>query len=422
MPMNKFASVELSYENDRRMDYQLFAEFLRLAGVYVYEYNKTVDSDKIAEIETDAECTGRYEILSEDLSEAADARAKLRVLHQKLRDVISQTALEECYEKLEEIFLKHGLLQAGVNLQYFRAITEHSDMKGVLEEAGDRFEAAADDLVAAIKENPVYENNCHMRYARMFCKQKANLAKYLCKQSVVYEVKELASESLLFLGDFPDFSNGWVLLGFIYEISKTYTRDAIDAFQRALKQEGEKKYMYSVYYWLGKRCEEYEFLEEETDEIYRKAHGYMPKYRNTYKLARSAYRKQDWQEALARFDECLGYLEGKDNYLDPLEQEYMFKVNIHKSYIYLEKKDYYNAILNANAALELREGIVAGESMPNQYTRFYFEMYGDEAGKMIGLAEKKMSSRQAYQYLARAYREIDMPKEADEYLKLAEQA
>lgn len=420
--MNKFASVELSYENDRRMDYQLFAEFLRLAGVYVYEYNKTVDSDKVAEIETDAECTGRYEILSEDLPEAADQREKLGILHQKLQDAISQTALEECYEKLEEIFLKHGLLQAGVNLQYFRAITDQPAMKEVLEDAGKRFENAADDLVDIIKKNPTYENNCHMRYARMFCKQKANLAKYLYKQAVVYYVNELAAEGLAFLDDFPDFSNGWVLLGFIYEISKTYTRDAIDAFQRALKQEGRKKYMYSVYYWLGKRCEEYEFLEEETDEIYRKAHGYMPKYRNTYKLARSAYRKKEWIEALARFDECLGYLEGKSNYLDPLEQEYMFKVNIHKCYINLEKKDYYNAILSANAALELRKGIDGGKSTQNQYTRFYFEMYGDKAEQMIGLAEKKMSSRQAYQYLARAYREIDMPKEADEYLKLAEQA
>lgn len=409
--MEYFTSILFSYKNDDRIDYQLYAEFLRLVGIYVCEDVKYPEEYEPDFERDEAEFSVCYTM--EPDCEVRQQILKLQHFEQELSEHLEVGYLDFWYDDVCSIFVEQKLLQAAVTLQYFRTKAD------VVLQAGRQFEAAADALVDLIEKKPQYADNRHVRYAKLFCKQKANLANFLCKEPVIYYVNDLAAEGLALLDRFPDFSNAWVLLGLVYEISKDYARDAVDAFQRAIRMTGNQPYTSSIYYWLGKRCEEYVALKELEDDSYMQAHRLMPKYRNIYKVARIYMEKQEWEDALECFNDCVERLERKEHFLDPLEQEYYYKVNVHISFLYIKLKDYYNAIVSANKALEFRKNILDGKAETNEYTAFYHKMYVDNNVKdYIDLALAHMQPRQAYQYLATAYQEANMAEKAEPYWRL----
>lgn len=400
-------SILLSYKNENRISYQVYAEFLRLMGVYVCEDMIYIQEDKPNFDKMEDIFSVRYKI--DDSIDSMDVNNKLYYLKQQLNCHFRVDGSDLWYDQLADIFMRNKLLQAGVTLQYFRARSKQ------VSDAGDCFEHAADDLVALVKVNPNYVNNRHIRYAKLFCKQKANEAKFFCKEPVVYYVDDLAVEGLSLLKVFPDFSNAWVLLGLIYRVSEDFRRDALDAFQRAISMVGDQPCMSSVYYYLGRQCEGYETLKALEYQAYRKAYRLMPKYRNMYKIAIGYMVDEQWEDALQYFKKCLQRLEKKNDFLDPLEQEYYFKINMHMCFIYAKRKEYCNVITCANSAVVLCENIWDGRKKSNQYTKFYFEMYKKDARNIIKLSVRNMPTRQAYKYLAVAYQELGMSEDAEYY-------
>ena len=390
--MNDIESIVLTYENRNRIQYQYYAEFFRFIGVYVCENlyiaetsGKDFDSSKFS-------FSIEYEVKD---GEKADKNTLLEIFKSKFGET------QVWQSELIDIFDKNSLLQASVTLQYFKT----KDV--LLLDVKKKFKNAADSLVELVKNKPEYLENRYVRYAKLYCKQKANDAQFLYDKSIVYYVDDLATEGLTILKTFPDFSNVWVLLGMIYEISKDFGRDAIDAFQRGIEDVKQMPFTSSIYYWLGKQCGKYMALESMADNAFKEAYALMKKYRNIYKIAQIHYRKKEWKETLFYFKECIQMIERKENFLDPLEQEYYFKVCIQIANIYLKLEEYENVIKMVNKALELRKGIFGGLENSNLYTEFYFKIYTEEEAKAyIRLELKRMRAKQAYQYLAIAYQEL----------------
>ena len=403
--MSNKESVLLSYENKDRVAYQALAEFLRLLGFFVCEDVR---------YEADSEPEFEINVNDYDLCYMVDSTSPIDYVgiteYLLAKDMDWDMQRSICYEQLYSIYSRCNLLQASVTLQYYRI--KHEEIKN----AGDNFVQAADALELLIKANPGVDGIEQIRYAKLYCKQKANLAYFLYGGPVAYYVNDLAAEGLALVKEYPWFANAWALLGFIYEISKDYAQDAVDAFQRAIDMVGEKPYISSLYYWLGRRCEDYDALIQSQYDAYQRAYKLMPKYRNIYKIARMYLVKADWNNALKYFEECLEKIEKKGTYLDPLEQEYYFKVNVHISYIYLKLKDYYNAIIRANRALDYSKQIA---KRADGYVSFYQNIYGvANANKYINITVSHMQPRQIWNYLAIAYQESGMQEEADRYWNL----
>ena len=414
--MAAFESIVLTYSNENRVTYQLYAEFFRLIGVYVCEDLRYPEPDKT---DLDLESftfSDRYRVenlqfspqnekmLLQELNRDLDIESRLR----------NEEAEESWYDDLTDIFVGSRLLQAGVTLQYFRMRADE-----VLE-SGNCFKEAAEALDSLMTKKPSLRDNRYIRYAKLFCKQKANLARFLCEEPVVYYVNDLAEEGLSITEDFSDFTNAWVLLGFIYEISQDHVGDTIDAFRKAISREGNQPYASSICYWLGKKCEEYVAMRSLQEEAYQRAYALRPKYRNIYKVAVMHMDRQEWDEALSFFEECIYRLDRKKEFLDPLEQEYYFKVRVHMSFLHLKRQEYADVIENATEALRLRDKIEKGKAgMENEAIRFYREMYGNDLVPYIELALQRMGVEQVNQYLAIAYQELGLRREAEECWSIA---
>lgn len=404
-----FTSILLRYKNKNRILYQTYAEFLRLAGIYVCEDIYEADEeDKWAEFDFSI----RYEIPEDEIEIGNGEERALKNLKNELSLVDGDDVFGEgsdlyiCYDDIRKIFVKNYLLTSSVTLQYFRMESK------LVEEAGENFARAADEFVELIKKRADYQSNRHIRYAKLYCKQKANLAQYFCGNSVFYYVNNLAEEGLGIMKQFPDFSNAWVLLGLVYEISKDYGRDAIDAFQRAIALVNNQPYAANIYYWLGKRYEEYDSLYNMSDESYQAAYNVVPKYRNAYKVAVSYMQKGKWEQALLYFDKALQLLEIKGDFKDPLEQEYYFKVNLHIGYIFLQKEEYDNTINSVDKALTLRKGL---ENTEKKYIDFYDQIYGGKSDEYRALELQRMGIRQAYLYKATALQKMNQSGQAEKY-------
>lgn len=416
--MKRLVSVLLAYPNEERVNYQLMAEFLRLAGIYVCEDCRVNPGEKSGRWDGE-DFSARYTI-SEGGLDGLGTLAKLDQLQCALNSQLGSSDFDDCYADIAKIYCEHSLLQASVTLQYFRTkATKEDTAKEIIRQAGKSFENAADDFVALIKEKREYMESQYVRYAKLFCKQKTNLARYLCNEQVVYYVNDLGAEGLALLQRFPEFSNAWALLGFVYEISSNYVKDAIDAFQKAIQLEGKKPYVSSIYYWLGKRCEDYDYLKEQAYDFYKRAYVLMPKFRNIYKVANWHMQRNEWKDAILYYQNCLASLGVRGTYQDPLEQEYCFKVNVHICYCFMQQRDYVQAVHYAQKALELREELQNPEES-NPRRKFYYDMYHPEqAEEYINVELDRMQIRQANAYLAKAYQELYQPEMADHYLDRA---
>lgn len=408
--MSNIEFILLTYKNEYKMEYQYYAEFLRFIGIYVCE-NLEDDEDNFIE-NNNEQCFFKYTV--SEIKDFDKRYVRVKYLKEMLKRLFEISNIPVWMNKLISIYEGYGLLQASVTLQYFRV--GHQEL--VLN-AGKQFEKVADKFVLWVQEEPVLcSENKYIRYAKLYSKQKVNLAQYLYDESCVYYVDNLALEGVGILKDFPDFSNIWILMGFIYESSRNFMRDAIDAYQRSIELIQDKPYVASVYYWLGRMCERDTTMKQLSESSYKKAYDKVKKYRNMYKVARISYDEKEWEHAIGLFKSCLDKIKQKGKYLDPLEQEYYFKVYTQISSSYLKLNDYRNTIIYAMKAIQFRQEIIEGKTIQNEQTKFYYDMYGNDAQKYIELEIYIMEPQVTYYNIAVACQESGLKDDADVYWQL----
>ena len=421
--MVKNKSVLLIYSNDNRIKFQKYAELFRLVGIYVCEGAKE-DCSGINNFED-------YDVRYDLDEEKYDGSQK--DLNERLMEVLEVNLSN--FNQLVATFIKYNVLQASMTLQYFCIDTP------VVEEAGVLFSEAASELSQYYESNK--EITCwdySIRYATLYCKQKANLAQYLTKGYLYYTVDELLEEALQLQHDFPECSNTWMLMGLVCEISKVHKLDAVEAFKRARDAVGNKPYVSSILYRLGKNCEEIESLRELMDDSYQTAYEVLPKYRNIYKVAKKYMLMDMWDLAARYFKKCIDKIllrgSGQNGthylsnlkHLDPLEQEYFFKVNSHLAYISINRMEYEEAIRYAEIALDFRDAVYADRDLLVDYDRMYSEVYGggvirpNEMSQQLWKPESfvrleitRMGAKNLYKYLAIANDRLGRDDLAESY-------
>lgn len=406
--INFFVAV-LKYGNDDRIKYQLYAEFLRLAGIYIWEqciapdeYLRFSDSRELMEgFLSYTIPAGSTKLGAEKQVTDTIQGELLDVLKHEWQEQLAHTEYEEAYQLLKDLYINNRLFEAGMTLQYFRVCHP------VIEAAGRQFEAAAEQLTEKIHNGGL--QNRYLNYARLYCLQKANYAYLLCRKPVAVYVDILADECMELIEECPDFSNAWVLLGMIYENAENRILESIDAFEKALNLIEALPFVSSIYYWIGKRCESYPAFRNKMQESYNKAYRLDRKYRIIYKKAMMSEREDKWDQSIQFYEECLEKLSIKGDYLDPLEQEYYFKVYIRIGYIYLNKfEDSKKCIEILNKAVSLKENVSKGLNARNSSTAFYYDVYGlGDAEKYIRIELGRMSTKQLYRYLSRAYENLE---------------
>lgn len=385
--MGNNTSVLIRYSNTNRYKFQWYAEFLRFIGYFVCEYLKEdSDSDELDEYTYDIEL---------DLDNDKKTEVYVTILSQ-----FNGNAYELNY--LKKVFEDYNLFQAAVTLQYF---TINST---ITYEAGKHFKEAVNELDDLYeKYSDIYEFN----YARIYCRQKANLACFLCKKSLYYNETELGSMCSQFTNEFPDASNIYMLLGLIFENSSRNKMTAVNAFIEAKDMIGEEPYVSSILYKLGKACEGEENLRWLMNDAYENAYNTMPKYSNTYKIARIYMEIEVYDEAIGFFEECLHKLENRAEYMDPLEQEYLFKVNAHLSYLSIRNNDYFSAVEYAGKAKKLKQRIKDSIYDKDGLNRFYYEVYGNtewNVEEIINIELNRMAEDNIDQYLGTAYHNMGL--------------
>lgn len=397
--MGNNTSVLIKYSNANKYKFQWYAEFLRFIGYFVCEYLKEdSDSDKLDEYTYDIEL---------DLDNDKKTEVYITILSQ-----FNGNAYELNY--LKKVFEDYNLFQAAVTLQYF------SINSTITYEAGKHFKEAVNELDALYeKYSDIYEFN----YARLYCRQKANLACFLCKKPLYYTENELGSMCSQFADEFPGENNIYMLLGLIFENSSRNKMTAVNAFIEAKDMIGEEPYVSSILYKLGKACEGEENLRWLMNDAYENAYGIMPKYSNTYKIAQIYMEMEIYNEAIEFFEECLHKLENRSNYMDPLEHEYLFKVNANLSYLSIRTNDYFSAVEYAGNAKKLKQRIKDSIDDKNGFNRFYYEVYGNtewNVKDVINIELNRMVEYNVDKYLGTAYQNMGLDDIATKILNNAE--
>lgn len=427
--MKTLETIVLRYKMPDRIVFQSYAEFLRLAGIYVWEYQEEYhNTPKDAETEFgDALVLDVTELVSQmDAGDKEHSWKNLfaylegRLLAEQAKpDVKNQfEGLLSALPQIDYIYQEYNLLKAVTTLQYYRMNNRK------VQEAAEQFEKAANKLDGLLSDDETFMSNRYVRYATLYCKQRANLGKWICKQPLVELADILADKCLELAEAFPDFSNVWVLRGLSYETSDRYAREAVEAFQVALEKVGNLPFASSICYWIGKRCESYKAIDKMrlTEDAYKYGYELEPKYRLCFKMAYVNERWFRWKDAHRYYMECLDRLAVKGAYLDPLEQEYCYKTAICAAYNCLAHlEDVKKAISLLIIAEDLRKRVIDGRETPNQWTAYYFDFYGEEASEYIALQIGRMSPLQLYQYLAKAYKLENEAKKSKYYDSLFEQ-
>lgn len=417
--MAEIKSVLLTYSNENRVLYQKYAEFFRLIGLYVGEkvrkhQNQEADTDDGIQFDMELDIDNKeFAEFEKWISEIGNMYGNL-----------------ENKKEILNTYMHYGILQASMTLQYFCINNP------VVKTAGELFANAAKQLEKYCNDHREQtEKNYFIRYAKLYCKQKANLAKFLTKDYLYYSVDELIEENLALQKDFPEYSNIWVLMGLICEISKEHKMECIEALKKARDAVGNKPYAVNILYRLGKNSEGIEIFRDLKYSSYENAYNIMPTYRNIYKIAQQYMKLEIWDLAIKYFKECLEKIkDDRKEYLDPLEQEYCFKVKAHLSFLYTQKEEYSQAIRYANEALDLKEEIYEQLNDHNGCNRIYYEIYTEEREgeryvlikdlnpkKLIELELNRMASKALYERLAISYQRLGMDDVADIFWSVVKQ-
>lgn len=422
--MENLYIAELQYDIESRVEYQRYADFLRLGGIYVWERNRRFEKNGDTEKKQDGPLaslhfTVRVNAGMEDGEASFNPnhhKNALDVLKETWEKELAGTEYSDAFKLLRDVYVDCGLFQAGVTLQVFRMADE------LVEQAGICFENARGYLEQEMEKDDAMKDNRHVRYAYIYCGQRANMAREWCRKRPVFDVENLAEQCLDLLEDCPDFSNAWALQGLIYQYTEARVAQSVHAYESALRAVGTYPFASSIYYWEGKRCEDNIKGKMLSKKAYFRAYDLDKKYRIIYKKAMVYEKEKNLEKAMEYYKECLERIRKKGSYLDPLEQEYFFKVSVKMGYFYLNEFNRLRECTNIlEQALTFREQISQGQKERNVYTAYYFNLYGEkDAGRYILLALRRMRVRQIYGYLYCAYEKLGAgeEKKAAEYRKL----
>lgn len=420
--MKEFSIAVLKYNNADRLTYQVCAEFLRLSGIWIWEQLTAIENS-ISEIDLENE----PDIFVYDISELRNQIRKEKYL---VYDVTIQkniiTGLGMAWRdkgfilevnKILEVFLKYNLFTASLTLQYFRKENNY-----LVEKAGKYFEEAAKEFDEILKREKVKPK--HLWYAKLYCWQKANLAADLCDNQIPMFVDVLSDECDALLDQYKNFHNVHVLIGMVNDIVSDEVEKSINEYNMAANRMSRDNgitypILASIYYWIGKRCEGYNtavsIMKKAYDMAY-KASKY--KYRIIYKKAIMSIYDEQYEKAVRYFEECIECLNKKNNYWDPLEQEYYFKTKIQIAYYRLIKfKEPESCIINLNDAFELYDKLEQGRKsdLKNVYTAIYWDIFGEEKDAYLDEELKRMNRNQAYIYYAKACEDLNEFDEAQKW-------
>ena len=427
--MQEVVAVKISYGDKDRISFNFFAELFRLLGLYVEE--DFIEDDPRAEDKKKDYSYQLFLCISDERSESGDtvwipssclgnwnmSRSDEEIL------VNVTTALDriqtwcENYDKffpcgfvkqILPIYIKNNVLKGAMQIQYYRIKTKyHQETERIFLDTLKELES--------LKINSKY-----LSYAKLYCKQKANLSCYFQKEKPLdYAISTLVSECDGLIRQYPDFSNAKVLRGMICERSSDGLKMAINSYRKALSQVGEKSYASHIYYWVGLLYEKFINSQDDAAYAYKCSYQLKKKYRNIYKIGYMAEKEQDYSKAIYYYKECVELLEKKrQGNMDPLEIEYYFKTGVLISFhSHRHMEDYDQAIDYGNRMMNFYEKEFSEK--PGGHFEYW---YGPDALQYQELSERRLKCKKLYECLAIAHRETGNMEESDKYWNLAGQA
>ena len=435
----ELVAIKILHNSNNRIVFNLYAELFRLMGIYVGEGR--ISEYSIDEARLDVReyqlflgiCDGdipdfsKYTEVNDQfvwinsndsvysgktLNNLTENSEESSVIQNKMKDVIDSLYVKNQFAELMvlkeyilEIYLKKNVLKAACLLQFYRLKT------GINKEAEEIFVTAYDEY----RNVRFPENNSiaikHLFYAKLYCRQKANLAIfYQSEDKKGYDVDKLSEECEDLITYFPEFSNLYVLLGMICE-NYEYTKiKAMNAYRAAINMIGEKSYASHVYYWLGVLCEKYSKNLPVAEEFYQDAMRLQPKYRNIYKVSNMLFQRGELDAAISSFEECISNIEKQKNFgLDPLEIEYYYKTCALICMICTrETGDYINAIKYGEKARGLYNS-----HLENDYKVFFKYYFGNEEKRYRDVSKGRIDIEKLKNALYIAYVQLEMTEEAN---------
>ena len=421
--MKEVVAVKISYGDKDRISFNFYAELFRLLGFYVEE-------DPTEEEKRDYS----YQLclrISDDLSENGDTvciqPGYLRDWNMSRSDEAILEGVSAALDRIQDwcddhdkffpctfvkqilpIYVKNNVLKGAMQLQYYRIKTRlHQETERIFQNTLKELEALEQD-------------SQYLSYAKLYCKQKANLSCYFQKEKPLdYAIHTLVDDCDDLIRQYPDFSNAKVLKGMICERSNDGLKMAINSYRKALDQVGEKPFASHIYYWVGLLYEKFINNQKDAAYAYRRSYQLKRKYRNIYKVGYMAEKETDYSRAVDYYKECVEFLEKKiRGNMDPLEIEYYFKTGVlisFQSQRHLE--DYAQAIDYGNRMMRFYE-----QEFSDKPSRHFEYWYGPDALTYQELSERRLKCKKLYECLAIAYRESGNMEESEKYWKLAEQA
>lgn len=412
--MKKISTVILRYENQDRAQYQVLAEFMRLAGIFVWEHCETL-TDFVEDLND-------YQLSDDTLlynvtpikNIQFDMNGQARILikfKMKMKEQINNTLLKEIYNSLVKIYINNKLFISAVTVQYFRYQTKKT------EEAIVNFDQAAKDIQNTSFIKSFYDN-WHIRYAELYCLYKSNLACILCNQPLKYFVNELAQKCEELVDEYRNCDNTVGLLGLIYDLSGENGRDALESYDMLVNEIKEYPYASSIYYWCGKCYEGMKNFKNQAEDAYLAAYKSMKKYRNMYKMGIASEWSHNWSQAIQYYQQGIQLLDVKHQYLDPLEIEYYYKMLVRISYNYIiNEVDLLQGIETALDALEFNKSIRDALENDGVYALLTKHIYGkNDYKEYLRLALSRQKEDQVRFYLSKAYVKLGLLDEARKIL------
>lgn len=196
--------------------------------------------------------------------------------------------------------------------------------------------------------------------------------------------------------------------------------NGIENYKQGLTIAQDEIYRASILYKIGKSSEGIEQLEKLKNDAYERADKVVPTYKTKYKVARQYMEIGVLDVAIEYFKESLRKLEEYGYYLDPIEQEYNFKIYSHLASLYNSKRDYIEAVKYGERTIDLKNKIYDSKGDPQGYNKLYYEIYQGKSNidGIISEVLKGMNIKNIYQHLGVAYDGLGLRDISEEYFKL----
>ena len=386
--------IRLIKKTDNQILYWQYAEFLKFMGLFIVNDNKSarklpgevVKSIPVVTVNNDS----NFELDMKRLFPDGD-------------DIV-------------KIYNKYNLTRAASILRLF------AYGSGAVYKAGEYFYKAAGEL-DKISES---SGDWRLKYATLYCKQKANYSSYLCDIYLYYNIEKLLKEAESLINTVKNIGYNpacvYLLKGMIAKISKEFKMKSIEEMVKARKYAEGKLFKSEILFEVGVNCDNIEELNYMKNDAYELAYNLNPIYQHTYKFAFQFFKGEEYSFAIKFFKECLDQIGCNINKTcsDPLAQEFYFKTCSHLANIYNIKGEYLTAINYAEKAIDLRNKIYCEKDDSEGYDKIYYDLSKDICivECLIDIELKRMNINPLYRNLANSYLGLGLKNESNEYFRL----